>query len=419
MLEGSSPQASVNGAARDGAADRFRRARPSCRSAATLPAEAARSTSRSSFPATSSSSPSSSRRSATRSSTSPQHQDAAGHAGRRRGLHRRDRRIGGGGPADQLTVSDCRTTAPAPRWIALALAAAIIAARRVGRDAGRATMPRRGGGAEAAGRRGARSCSTSSCARGRDSAAAASTPPRYAARREELLSALEQHLRRARHDSGPIRRRAGWRRELRPSIRLRPTSRVISAGGARCSSVSLTAAAGDIVGLLGPNGAGKSTLIAMLATLVAPTSGEIRYGDDTRVGSAPALRARIGLLAHELHLYPELTARQNLAFFAELYGLESRTPVDAGARALPGSPIAPTTTCRGFSRGMRQRLALERALLHQPRLVLLDEPFTGLDDRAVGVVADRLRRLAAGGAIVMLATHDLDLADGLVTRVGV
>jgi ABC-type multidrug transport system ATPase subunit len=73
----------------------------------------------------------------------------------------------------------------------------------------------------------------------------------------------------------------------------------------------------------------------------------------------------------------------------------------------------------GFSRGMRQRLALERALLHRPRLVLLDEPFTGLDDRAVVVVADRLRRLAAGGAIVVLATHDLDLADGLVTRVAV
>src|SRR5262245_8138437 len=71
----------------------------------------------------------------------------------------------------------------------------------------------------------------------------------------------------------------------------------------------------------------------------------------------------------------------------------------------------------GFSRGMRQRLALERALLHRPRLVLLDEPFTGLDDRSVGTVADRLRQLAADGGIVVLATHDLDLADGLVTRV--
>ena len=71
----------------------------------------------------------------------------------------------------------------------------------------------------------------------------------------------------------------------------------------------------------------------------------------------------------------------------------------------------------GFSRGMRQRLALERALIHRPRLVLLDEPFTGLDDRAVGVVTERLRRIAADGAIVLLATHDLDLADGLVTRV--
>jgi ABC-type multidrug transport system ATPase subunit len=73
----------------------------------------------------------------------------------------------------------------------------------------------------------------------------------------------------------------------------------------------------------------------------------------------------------------------------------------------------------GFSRGMRQRLALERALLHRPRLVLLDEPFTGLDDHAVGLVTDRLRRLAAEGCIVVMATHDLDLAEGLVTRVAV
>jgi heme exporter protein A len=182
------------------------------------------------------------------------------------------------------------------------------------------------------------------------------------------------------------------------------------------SHVSLTARAGDILGLLGPNGAGKSTLIGLMATLAAPSSGEVRYGDHSARALGPALRRRIGLLAHELHLYPELSARQNLAFFAELYGLDPDDVVDA---ALERAGLADRTDdpVTGFSRGMRQRLALERALLHDPQLVLFDEPFTGLDDRAVGLVSDRLRALAASGAIVVLATHDLDLADGLVTRV--
>ena len=180
------------------------------------------------------------------------------------------------------------------------------------------------------------------------------------------------------------------------------------------SRLSLTARAGEIVGLLGPNGAGKSTLIGVIATLVAPTSGDIRYGD-FRPRDTAALRHRIGLLAHELHLYPELTASQNLTFFAQLYGLDPSALVP---EALERANLADRAhdDVSSFSRGMRQRLALERALLHRPRLILLDEPFTGLDDAATLFVADRLRQLAAAGCIVMIATHDLDLADGLVTR---
>jgi ABC-type multidrug transport system ATPase subunit len=184
------------------------------------------------------------------------------------------------------------------------------------------------------------------------------------------------------------------------------------------SHITLTAKRGDIIGLLGPNGAGKSTLIGMVATLVAPTSGEVRYGNLTARGHGPSLRQQIGLLAHELHLYPELSARQNLEFFAQLYGVDPGGPVEA-ALARAGLSDRSEDAVSSFSRGMRQRLALERALLHGPRLVLLDEPFTGLDDRAVGFVAGRLRRLAAEGAVVLLATHDLDLADGLITRAAV
>jgi heme exporter protein A len=184
------------------------------------------------------------------------------------------------------------------------------------------------------------------------------------------------------------------------------------------SHVTLTARAGDIVGLLGPNGAGKSTLIGVLATLVAPSQGEARYGDCVVADLGGHLRQRIGLLAHELLLYPELSARQNLAFFADLYGLDRPRVVPeslarAGLTERADDPVA------GFSRGMRQRLALERALLHAPRLVLLDEPFTGLDDEAVGLVTNRIRQIAAAGSIVFMATHDLDVADGLVTRVAV
>jgi len=182
------------------------------------------------------------------------------------------------------------------------------------------------------------------------------------------------------------------------------------------SNVSLTLHAGDIVGLLGPNGAGKSTLISLLATLAAPTSGDVRYGGRLARDLGAGLRHRIGLLAHELYLYPELSARQNLDFFARIYGIDADAVVPA---ALERANLADRADddVHGFSRGMRQRLALERALLHRPRLVLFDEPFTGLDDAAVSIVSSRLQALATDGAIVVVATHDLDIADGLVTRV--
>jgi ABC-type multidrug transport system ATPase subunit len=184
------------------------------------------------------------------------------------------------------------------------------------------------------------------------------------------------------------------------------------------SHVSLAVHSGDIIGLLGPNGAGKSTIIGMLATLVTPTTGTITYGGRAARDLGAPLRGSIGLLAHELSLYHDLTARQNLSLFAGLYALDRHAVVDA-ALASAGLTDRGDEPISAFSRGMRQRLALERALLHRPRLVLMDEPFTGLDDAAVAAVRDRLRAIAAAGAIVVLTTHDLDLADGLVTRVAI
>jgi ABC-type multidrug transport system ATPase subunit len=182
------------------------------------------------------------------------------------------------------------------------------------------------------------------------------------------------------------------------------------------SRVTFDASRGHIVGLLGPNGAGKSTLLSMLATLLRPTSGIIRYGTLNASDADASLRAHIGVLGHDLFLYPELTARENLAFFGALYGL--RNADDAARAALDRAGLADRAddVVSSFSRGMRQRVALERALIHGPRLVLLDEPFTGLDDASTGALVARLRGLRDEGAIVVLATHDLDLAEGLLDR---
>jgi heme exporter protein A len=183
--------------------------------------------------------------------------------------------------------------------------------------------------------------------------------------------------------------------------------------------VSFTCEAGEILGLVGPNGAGKSTLLAIVSTLLAPTSGEVRYGEHTARQAGPALRGRIGLLAHDLHLYPELTARENLEFFARLYGLPDAASRVAAALVRAGLTERAEEVISGFSRGMRQRLALERALLHEPRLVLLDEPFTGLDDQATAQLVERLAELKRQGAIVVLATHDLETVERLLDQVAV
>lgn len=180
-------------------------------------------------------------------------------------------------------------------------------------------------------------------------------------------------------------------------------------------SVTLTMSAGEVVGLLGPNGAGKSTLLAILATLSRPTSGAVRYGSLALPDDALMVRRRVGFLGHDLGLYPELSARENLRFFATLHGRPAASAID---RALVRARLVERADdpVGGFSRGMRQRLALERALLHAPRLVLLDEPFTGLDDASASLLLARLRELRADGAMLLVATHDLDLVDGALDR---
>jgi heme exporter protein A len=180
--------------------------------------------------------------------------------------------------------------------------------------------------------------------------------------------------------------------------------------------VSFGCAAGEIAGLLGGNGAGKSTLLGVIATVLPAASGQVQYGAWTAATGGAALRGRLGLLAHDPQLYPELSARENLEFFGRLYGLRGAPALAAAALDRAGLASRGDDPVESYSRGMRQRLALERTLLHGPRLVLLDEPFTGLDDASTGALLRRLAALRAEGAIVLLATHDLDLVDGLLDR---
>jgi ABC-type multidrug transport system ATPase subunit len=182
------------------------------------------------------------------------------------------------------------------------------------------------------------------------------------------------------------------------------------------SKVSFDCRAGEIVGLLGPNGAGKSTLLAIVSTLAIPSSGEVLYGGRAARAIGPVLRSKIGVLSHDLHLYSELTALENLEFFGRLYGLPHAR--QAGLEALGQARLSDRAgdVVSSFSRGMRQRLALERALLHKPRLLLLDEPFTGLDDHSTTALVERLRALRAAGCITLLATHDFDIAETVLDR---
>ncbi len=180
------------------------------------------------------------------------------------------------------------------------------------------------------------------------------------------------------------------------------------------SGVTLTATAGQIVALLGANGAGKSTLLSIAATLLDPSSGEVRYGTLTAREGSDALRGRIGLLGHDLYLYPELTAAENLRFFADLYALDAPADRVAGALASAALQERANDPVASFSRGMRQRLAVERALLHEPRLVLLDEPFTGLDDVSSETLRARLSALRSRGAIVIVTTHELEAIEPIV-----
>lgn len=179
--------------------------------------------------------------------------------------------------------------------------------------------------------------------------------------------------------------------------------------------IQLQAERGDCVALLGRNGAGKTTLLRIIAGLSKPSKGMVRLEGKSAKDSET--RARIGILGHGIAVYDELTARENLRLFGRLFGLANPAKIADEWLERTGLSHAADGKVREYSRGMRQRLALARVFLHDPALLVLDEPFTALDDRAIDVLQTLLGEALGRGCTIVMSTHQIREAMVLTTRV--
>jgi ABC-2 type transport system ATP-binding protein len=185
--------------------------------------------------------------------------------------------------------------------------------------------------------------------------------------------------------------------------------------------LSFTVGDGEIFGLLGPNGAGKTTTVRMLAGLIAPSEGGARINGHELGVESQRIRAMTGILTEAPGLHEKLTARQNLAYYGRLYGLRGSTLRAAVDRYLGVVGLADEGDRRvgGFSKGMRQKVAIARALLHEPEVIYLDEPTSGLDPSAAKTVRDFVATLRDAGRSIVVCTHNLDEAERLCDRIGI
>jgi len=173
---------------------------------------------------------------------------------------------------------------------------------------------------------------------------------------------------------------------------------------------------GEFVALLGPNGAGKTTFLRVLASLSRPSLGSVKVAGYKLPDEASAVRARLGVVSHLPLLYGDLTAEENLRFYGRMYNISNIEPRITEVLEMVGLEKRRRDLVRTYSRGMQQRLAIGRAVLHDPDVVLFDEPYTGLDQDASSMLDDVLKTVAAKGRTVVMTSHDLARAEELATR---
>ncbi len=185
--------------------------------------------------------------------------------------------------------------------------------------------------------------------------------------------------------------------------------------------VSFQVERGEMFGLLGPNGAGKTTLLSIISCLMEPTSGEVRIRGRTVRPHDRDLRRQIGIVPQELALYGELTALENLLFFGELYGIGGRELTGKAWQVLKAMGLEERARHRveTFSGGMKRRLNLGASLMHDPPLLLLDEPTTGVDPQSRNHIFEEVRRLNAAGVTVVYTSHYMEEVQALCTRIGI
>jgi heme exporter protein A len=173
---------------------------------------------------------------------------------------------------------------------------------------------------------------------------------------------------------------------------------------------------GEFVALLGPNGAGKTTFLRVLASLSRPSLGSVQVAGYKLPDEAAAVRARLGVVSHLPLLYGDLTAEENLRFYGRMYNISDLEPRMTEVLEMVGLENRRRDLVRTYSRGMQQRLAIGRAVLHDPDVMLFDEPYTGLDQDASSMLDEVLKTVAAKGRTVVMTSHDLARAEELATR---
>lgn len=171
--------------------------------------------------------------------------------------------------------------------------------------------------------------------------------------------------------------------------------------------IDLSVDRGEFITLLGPNGAGKTTLLRIIGTLSRPTAGRVQVGGWSLPQRADRVRPHLGLLSHQPLLYAELTAEENMRFYARMYGVPQSEPRITEVLNAVGLNHRRGDVVGSYSRGMQQRLAIARAILHRPDVLLLDEPYTGLDQSAAARLDGLLQAVATEGRTVVLTTHNL------------